>query len=101
MSIYIAKKPFKSRFSNRIEIMNEFFMSSICYTAIVVTDYLSTVLKKYEGAWVAIGLVVLTLFINIAIVVWCSVGNLRLFVVKYRKRARRWAKRTFAAMKPV
>lgn len=50
MSEFIAKKPFKRNFTNRFEIMNEFMMASICYCAIVITDYFPSNVKKYKGA---------------------------------------------------
>lgn len=88
MSILIGQKPIQS-LSNRIEIMNEFLMCSICYSSIVVTDYLRSSIDKYKGAWVTIALITLTLTINISIVIWFIIGNFKLLKIKYMKRLTR------------
>ena len=47
MTFYIAQKPFKRSSSNIFEMINEFMMSSICYSCILVTGYLPEMKDKY------------------------------------------------------
>jgi hypothetical protein len=63
--------------------MNEYLMSSICYSSVVITDYLITNEDKYRGAWVTIGLISFTLCINISIVIWFLLVNIKLVSIKY------------------
>ena len=78
MTFYIANKPYLDRLSNRIELMNEFLMSSICYSCIIVTDQVIGNDQKYEGAWVMIFAISLTMLINIMIVIWFMLSNFKL-----------------------
>jgi hypothetical protein len=86
MSIFVGKKPFNLLVNNRIEIMNEFFLSSVCQSAVVITDYLTTNEDKYNGAWFILCLIAFTIFINISIVIWFLFGNIKLVIKKYYKR---------------
>ena len=90
MTHFIGYKPFKSLVLNRIEIMNEYLMSSICYSSIVMTDYLTTNEDKYRGAWFTIGLISVTLCINISIVLWFLLVSIKQVVKKYFNRGYRW-----------
>ena len=86
MIIFIGLKPFKFLLNSRIEIMNEYLMSSICYSSIVMTDYLVAVEDKYKGAWFTIGLISMTLSINISIVIWFMLMSLKLILIKYFRK---------------
>jgi hypothetical protein len=93
MSIFIGIKPFKRLLSNSIEIMNEFLMSSICYSAtLVITDYLKDNEDRYRGAWICIGLISLTMFINMSFAACFLLGDLKLIIKKYFHRAKRYFK---------
>lgn len=86
MSLFIGRKPMKNRLNNIIEIMNEFLMASICYNGIVLTDYLTQIEDKYEGSWIMVSLISFVIIINISIVVWFMINNLKLIEIRYRKR---------------
>jgi len=95
MSVYLGFKPFKHMLNNRIEMMNEFFMSSVCYSSIVLTDYLRSNSIKYKGAWFMISIISLTLFINISMVVWFMFGNLKLIATKWYRRSKAFSENKF------
>jgi hypothetical protein len=90
MSLFIGSKPMKQLLDNRIEIMNEYLMSSICINSIVITDYLVENEDKYEGSWIMIALISFTIFINISIVLWFMIINLKLIITKFNKKFYRY-----------
>ena len=83
MTLFVGSKPFKVLSSNRIELLNEFLVSSVCYSCIIATDYHHLVDKKYEGAWFLILVITLTLFINIMIVTWSMLRGIRLMFIRF------------------
>jgi hypothetical protein len=85
MSLFIGRKPMKNILNNRIEIMNEFMMASICYNAIVLTDYLIENEYKYEGSWIMISLISFAIMINISIVLWFLTINLKSIGLRCQK----------------
>jgi len=60
-----------------------------------MTDYLKNVIEKYQGAWVMIALMTLTLLINIIMVVWFMFGNLKLVALRYGNRCMSYLKSKF------
>ena len=68
MTIYTGyTRSFKIRYRNRVELLNEYQFSVICYFMVVFTDFLK-VTDKYEMGFVVIALILLFLFINMALV---------------------------------
>ena len=94
MTLYVGLKPFKRLSSNRIELFNEFLMSSICYSLIIVTDYHPLADKKYEGAWFMILTIAFTMAANITIVIWFMLSNFKLLLKMFcGKRAMTYYRR--------
>jgi len=60
-----------------------------------MTDYLKNVIEKYQGAWVMIALMTLTLLINIIMVVWFMFGNLKLVAHGYGIRCKSYLESMF------
>jgi len=60
-----------------------------------MTDYLKNVIEKYQGAWVMIALMTLTLLINIIMVVWFMFGNLKLVAHRYGIRCKSYLESKF------
>ena len=83
IALYIGLKPFKSLITNRIELANEYMMTSICYSSIVATDYLVKIEQKYEGAWVMIAFISFMMLVNIVLVVCFVIHNFKLTCLKY------------------
>ena len=68
MTIYTGyTRSFKIRYRNRVELLNEYQFSVICYFMVVFTDFVK-VTDKYEMGFVVIALILLFLFINMALV---------------------------------
>jgi hypothetical protein len=85
--IYIgAMKPFKTRFLNNIEMINELQVTMICFHTIIFTDYVQTLDEQYNAGWIVIILVNVLLLTNIVIVLCSMFHNGSLFFTKYERR---------------
>ena len=67
MYVGIAR-PFSAQKRNRIEMMNEFQYSIICYFMIVFTDYIK-VTEQYQDGYIIIGLIGF-FFVSNMVIVW-------------------------------
>ena len=55
---------------NRSEMANEFFVSLISYSMIIITDYMILTEEKYQGAWISINIIGFTLVFNMVVVLY-------------------------------
>jgi hypothetical protein len=86
MTIYIGfSRPFKSLFRNRIELMNEFMFSLICYMTLVFTDFSKTLEEQYLGGWFIIVMIMSFFLINMAIVLKSLIKIICLIIQKTKK----------------
>ena len=69
MTIYAGHtKSFRIRHRNRVELMNEYQFSIICYFMVVFTDFIQ-VTEQYEKGFIIIGLIIIFFVINMAAVI--------------------------------
>ena len=79
-------KPFKDSNQNRIELMNEFFMTTMSFFTLMFTDWVDDVMVKYQYGWVFIILISIDIFINLLIILFNCARRLTMICKKYKNR---------------
>ena len=54
----------------RMEQVNEFFVSLICYYCVCFTDFVPTPEQQYDFGWHAIGIALVFILINVLMLMW-------------------------------
>ena len=86
MTIYIGySRPFESLYRNRIELLNEFQFTSICYMTLIFTDFVPTLEQQYLGGWIIICLILNFFFINMIMVFQNLAKIVSLVIRKYSR----------------
>jgi hypothetical protein len=94
MIVYTASiLPFKSRFHNYLEILNNFSMTNISLMMMLFTDWVNPPAQiMYANLMVTI--ISCIVGVNLVIIVWKSWLNLKLIIIKYYRIFTLWWKVT-------
>ena len=65
--------PAQSRFENRLNLFNEFFITSTCLTVVFYTAWIGDAMLEYNLGWVTIMLTLFTTLINLLNLIYFSV----------------------------
>ena len=76
----------KSRYSNRIDLMNELFVTMASMNVMLFTDFVTDPSSRYYYGWWFITIMVTQMTINFLIVAWETVRLLGLVVKKVKNR---------------
>ena len=87
ITIYVGSfTPFKSRYYNRIEIMNELYISFATYQIILFTDFVPDSEEKSKFGWLYTCMMSLHIFSNVILIVFEIIRVVRLIMIKYYRR---------------
>jgi hypothetical protein len=96
MTIYVGKmRPFKGRFRNNLEILNDFAMTNLTLMMMFFTEW---VIHPPAQLLYGTAMIVATsclISLNMSIVIWTSLKTLRLIYVKYKNRLDHWRENGF------
>ena len=98
MTIYTGHaQPYKIQKRNRVELMNEYMFSVICYFIIIFTDFMN-VTEQYEKSFIIIGLVMVFFFVNMAAVSKGLIKSLCLILIRFYLKVARTMKKVNQAI---
>jgi hypothetical protein len=86
-------KPFESTLLNNLEIFNELSILFATYHLLCFTQFVSDPEAQYTMGWSLIWVTVLNIAVNICIMTYTSLGNLKLLFKKYKQMYKVWIAR--------
>ena len=93
MLIYVAHyKPFSSRFRNRVEVVNEVFITLATFHFMLFTDFTKDVSTQFKIGWSLAAFIILHIMFNLGIVFKQMLNKLKLFFLKYYYRIKAYFK---------
>ena len=85
MTIYQGQlKPLQGRKNNKIQLFNEYMISTISYFLVLYTEMVNSSADKYFYGWIQIGLISTCFAINLVLIIWVLFNQLRFIYIKIR-----------------
>jgi hypothetical protein len=88
-------RPFENPLLNRLEIFNELCIIGSVYHLFVFTQYVDDVILQYNAGWSMIALTIVNIVVNMAIVGFVSLIQLKLVFLRLKLKFKAWSGKYF------